>query len=126
MNDRSLLRRALIAVSAVIGLSLGALGGGGAWAAADTSPPTLISASVDRGVFNLADGPATFTVTVRASDPAGVSTPVVTSGSETTGQSAGFGQMSLVAGSASNGTWQRTITIPVTAAPGAWTVTHRT
>ncbi|KTS55415.1 hypothetical protein NS206_16740, partial [Microbacterium testaceum] len=31
--------------------------------------------------------------------------------------------MDLVAGTATNGTWKRTITLPATAAPGSWEIT---
>ena len=92
-------------------------------AAADTKAPSLLSSSVDKSAFALADGPATFTVTVKASDATGVTTPTVTATSTTTTQSAGFGSMTLVAGTTKNGTWQRTITIPSNAAPGAWEIT---
>ncbi|MCS5728133.1 hypothetical protein N1031_00010 [Herbiconiux moechotypicola] len=118
------LKRALVVAAATVGLlSAPLVGAGTANAAADVLPPTFVSGSVDKKTFNLGDGPATFTVTVKASDPSGVEAPFVTAGSATTSQGAGFGQMSLVAGTAKNGTWQHTITIPATAAPGLWTVT---
>jgi len=91
-------------------------------AAADVSPPTLISSSVSKKTFDFADGPATFTVTVKVSDPSGVETPVVTASSLSTTQGAGFGSMRLVAGTTFNGTWQSTISIPTNAATGQWEI----
>jgi phosphotransferase system IIA component len=124
MGTSGLVRRAAIAVVAVFGLMAAPLvGSGEAWASADVTPPTFIDASLDKNTFNLDDGPAVVTVTVKAADPSGVVAPFVSASSMMTGQSAGYGQMALVAGTAVDGTWQRTITIPVSAAIGTWSVT---
>lgn len=91
--------------------------------AVDTTGPTFVSGTVDKTTLNPSTGNATFTVTVKASDPSGVSTPTISANSTTTDQSEGFGSMDLVAGTATNGTWKRTITLPATAAPGSWEIT---
>jgi hypothetical protein len=124
MSTFGLVRRAAIAVVAVFGvMAAPLLGSGTARATADVTPPAFINATLDKNTFNLDDGPAVFTVTVMASDPSGVVAPFVSASSMMTGQSAGYGQTTLVAGTAVDGTWQRTITIPTSAAIGTWSVT---
>jgi len=89
---------------------------------ADITGPIFISGSVDKTTVSPSTGDKTITVTVKASDPSGVSTPTISASSNETDQSAGFGGMDLAAGTATNGTWKRTITFPATAAPGTWTI----
>ena len=91
--------------------------------AVDTTGPSLIGGTVDKTTLSPSTGNASFTVTVKASDPSGVKTPTISADSTTTDQSEGFGSMDLVAGTATNGTWKRTITLPATAAPGTWEIT---
>ena len=92
-------------------------------AAPDINGPVFLSGSVSETSFNLADGPATFTVTVRLADPSGVKAPVIAVSHDTSGQSNGFGTMQLVSGTQTDGTWERQVTIPASGAPGSWKVT---
>ncbi|QEW00608.1 hypothetical protein F6J84_11215 [Microbacterium caowuchunii] len=94
-----------------------------ALAATDTAGPVFVSSSVSASSFNLAKGPARFTVRVSLKDPAGVQTPTITVSHQGTDQGHGFGAMTLVSGDATNGTWERQVTIPTHAAPGQWDVT---
>jgi serine protease len=90
---------------------------------ADVSAPSLVSSSVSPTSFNLSDGPAVVTVSVRLTDQTGANAPVVTMGHDGSGQSYGFGSMSLVSGDTRDGVWERTMTIPQGSALGQWDVT---
>ncbi|WP_185982195.1 S8 family serine peptidase [Arthrobacter sp. KBS0703] len=92
-------------------------------APSDTAGPVMVSSSVSPLSHNLDDGPAEITVTLALTDQTGVEAPFVLLGNDATGQSQGFGSMSLVSGSPKDGTWQRTMTIPQGSATGAWNVT---
>ncbi|WP_143711642.1 S8 family serine peptidase [Paenarthrobacter aurescens] len=92
-------------------------------AAADVSAPSLVSSSVSPTSFDLSDGPAVVTVSVRLTDQTGANAPVVTMGHDGSGQSYGFGSMSLVSGDTRDGVWERTMTIPQGSALGQWDVT---
>ncbi|MET3176378.1 UNVERIFIED_ORG: subtilisin family serine protease [Arthrobacter sp. UYCu721] len=92
-------------------------------APADVSGPVLVTSSVSPTSFDLADGPAVVKVSVRLTDQTGASAPVVTVGHDGSGQSHGFGSMTLVSGDARDGVWERTVTIPQGSATGQWDVT---
>ncbi|MGP5690750.1 hypothetical protein, partial [Glutamicibacter ardleyensis] len=70
---------------------------------------------------NLSDGPAEITIRATITDATGTQAPTL-SVSHDSGQSYGFGSMTLVSGSAKDGTWERKVTIPQGAASGAWEV----
>ena len=74
------------------------------------------------GSLNIATGPATVKVTIRLTDRTGTDTPFLVVSHDATGQSQGFGEMTLISGTTRDGTWQRSVTIPKGAATGAWTV----
>ena len=88
----------------------------------DTAPPVLSEFDFTPQAVDVASGAKTVTVTARVTDATGTEAPVMLIGSDTTTQSAGFGTMTLVSGSAKDGVWSRVVTIPATAAPGSWTV----
>ncbi|WP_179556081.1 cell wall-binding repeat-containing protein, partial [Pseudoclavibacter sp. JAI123] len=87
----------------------------------DVSPPTLHSFDFTPKTVDVSKSSATVKVTTRISDPSGAQAPYITL-SHDSGQSAGFGQMSLISGSSFDGTYERTVTIPAGSAPGAWDV----
>ncbi|MDR6639831.1 hypothetical protein J2Y68_003497, partial [Paenarthrobacter nitroguajacolicus] len=89
----------------------------------DMAAPVLVSSSVSKTSFNLADGPAVVTATVRLTDATGVKAPTVILSHSATGQQQGFGSMSLVSGTPQDGVWERTMTIPLGSATGQWDVT---
>ncbi|MDF9749099.1 hypothetical protein [Arthrobacter sp. ES3-54] len=89
----------------------------------DVTGPVMVSSAVTPKSLNIATGPATVKVTVRLTDRTGADEPVVTLGHDTTGQSQGFGEMTLVSGTTRDGTWERTMTIPQGSATGTWNVT---
>lgn len=60
---------------------------------------------------------------MRLTDQTGADEPVVTLGHDASGQSQGFGEMTLVSGTTRDGTWERTMTIPKGSATGTWKVT---
>ncbi|WP_427130765.1 hypothetical protein [Pseudarthrobacter sp. S9] len=94
-----------------------------AGAASDVAGPVLVSSTVTPKSLNIATGPATVKVTLRLTDQTGASEPVVTLGNDATGQSQGFGAMTLISGTAKDGTWERSMTIPQGSATGPWNVT---
>src|SRR5688572_28067333 len=87
-------------------------------AQADTSPPVLVSSSVTPTSVNVSSSGQQVTVTVRVTDATGAQTPTINLSSTTTSQTAGFGSMTLVSGSATDGTYSKTVTIPQGAATG--------
>ncbi|MFB9164190.1 hypothetical protein [Arthrobacter psychrochitiniphilus] len=87
----------------------------------DTSAPSLGEYSVTPTKHNLANGPAEITIRTHITDVTGAKAPTVNI-SHASGQSHGFGSMTLVEGTAQDGTWERKVTIPVGSAPGAWEV----
>ncbi|MFE4227270.1 peptidase S8/S53 subtilisin kexin sedolisin, partial [Arthrobacter sp. NPDC056886] len=91
-------------------------------AAPDMTGPVMVSSAVTPKSLNIATGPATVKVTVRLTDGTGVDTPALVVSHDTTGQSQGFGEMTLVSGTIRDGTWQQSVTIPRGSATGAWTV----
>ncbi|MFC0422129.1 hypothetical protein ACFFHP_16515, partial [Glutamicibacter ardleyensis] len=87
----------------------------------DVSAPVLRNYSVSPLNHNLSDGPAEITIRATITDATGTQAPTL-SVSHDSGQSYGFGSMTLVSGSAKDGTWERKVTIPQGAASGAWEV----
>jgi len=87
----------------------------------DISAPVLLGSSVSPLSHNMADGPVEITIRTTISDATGTEAPVV-SVSHDSGQSYGFGRMTLVSGSSKNGVWERKVVIPEGAASGAWEV----
>ncbi|MGO4230349.1 hypothetical protein AB4Y72_15985 [Arthrobacter sp. YAF34] len=92
-------------------------------AASDVAGPVMVSSTVTPTSLNIATGPATVKVTLHLTDQTAVSEPTVTLGNDATGQSHGFGPMTLVYGTTRDGTWERTMTIPKGSATGIWKVT---
>jgi|GEM_PF-2132940 len=90
-------------------------------AVSDVSGPVLRNYSVSPLNHNLSDGPAEITIRATITDATGTQAPTL-SVSHDSGQSYGFGSMTLVSGSAKDGTWERKVTIPQGAASGAWEV----
>ncbi len=93
-----------------------------AHAAADTAPPVLSQFDFTPKTVDVAGGSTTVTVTTRVTDATGAEAPTMLISSDATTQSEGFGTMTRVSGTATDGVYQRTVTIPATAAPGTWTV----
>ena len=91
-------------------------------AASDMAGPVMVSSAVTPKALNIATGPATVKVTIRLTDRTGTDTPFLVVSHDATGQSQGFGEMTLISGTTRDGTWQRSVTIPKGAATGAWTV----
>ena len=91
-------------------------------AASDMAGPVMVSSAVTPKSLNIATGPATVKVTIRLTDRTGTDTPFLVVSHDATGQSQGFGEMTLISGTTRDGTWQRSVTIPKGAATGAWTV----
>jgi hypothetical protein len=89
--------------------------------AADVSAPVLVSSDVEVSHTSLSDGPVTVTTRVRITDETGTTAPTIVVDSPT-GQDYGF-DMTLVSGSITDGTWEGSVEIPTTAAPGEWNVT---
>ncbi|MGY5319883.1 hypothetical protein ACXA45_11690, partial [Neomicrococcus lactis] len=89
----------------------------------DVSAPAFISSTVTPTLLSLEYEPGAVKVQVRITDATGTAAPVLTMSHEASGQSQGFGRMNLVSGTEKDGTWERIITIPQTAAPGNWEVT---
>jgi hypothetical protein len=85
--------------------------------------PVLSEFDFTPKTVDVSTGPKTMTVTARVADATGGQAPTMILDSDTTTQTLGLGTMSLVSGTPQDGLYQRTITIPATAAPGAWTVT---
>ena len=61
-------------------------------------------------------------VTARTTDATGVKAPTLMLTSDSTPQTAGFGRMTRISGTATDAVYRRTVSIPATAAPGSWTV----
>jgi hypothetical protein len=87
---------------------------------ADIAPPHLVAFSFTPRTVDISAGPASITVSARITDATGAETPTISFGSDTTSQVAGFGGMTRTSGTAQDGTYTRTITIPKGAAPGTW------
>jgi hypothetical protein len=89
-------------------------------APADAAVPQLVEFDFTPKTVDITNGPATVTVTARVTDATGVENPTIQFVSDTTSQTAGFGSMTRTYGTALDGTYSRTITIPQGDATGAW------
>lgn len=87
----------------------------------DDDPPVLVSASVSETTVDTTTAPATFVVTVHATDATGVSPPYVQMIHDTQPDPEPLA-LSLVSGSKYNGVYEREITLPQGSAPGPWSV----
>ncbi|GAA1131759.1 S-layer homology domain-containing protein [Citricoccus alkalitolerans] len=116
----------------VIGLSAAGAAAATPQASPDTDAPDLVSVEISESDFNLDNGDAVVTVTATITDETGVditdedgdtAEPVIVAKSTGTTQSHGLGSMELVSGTAQEGEFQKTITIPSGAAAGDWEIT---
>ncbi len=89
----------------------------------DTAAPVLSSFDFSPSGVDVTAGPADVLVTARVTDATGAVVPTLVLSSDSTAQVLGAGTMTLVAGTTVDGTYQRTVSIPATAATGSWTVT---
>ena len=89
--------------------------------AADTTPPQLVEFDFTPKSVDVSTGSQTVTVTMRITDnDSGAQAPTFQFSSQSTSQSAGFGTVPRISGTANDGIYQKTITIPQGAAPGNW------
>lgn len=91
----------------------------------DVTPPNKLEFVFSTGKVNVSGSAQTVTVSVHATDASGVVAPYLELESTTTTQTLGAGEMTLTSGTSRDGTWSRDVTIPTTAAPGAWEATLR-
>ena len=88
----------------------------------DTVAPVLSDFDFTPKSVNVNSGAKGVTVTAHLTDATGASAPRMRISSDSTTQTTGTDAMTLVAGTAKDGTWRRTVTIPASAATGSWTV----
>lgn len=88
----------------------------------DQDAPVVSGLDFSPESVDLAEGVQSVTVTVRVTDATGTLAPAVGLSSDSTSQSLGPYAMSLVSGTALDGTWSGTVSVPTTAALGSWTV----
>lgn len=114
--------RVLSFITAVAGLLLGATAAGPAAAqtVGDVAPPQLVSFSMTPTSVDVSTGPKTVTISMRLTDATGVQAPAFILSSRDTTQTLGFGIVPLTSGTTKDGVYSTTITIPQTAAIGAW------
>lgn len=94
----------------------------GASFAADSDAPQLVSSSVDQGVVVIAGAAKTVTVTFRVKDATGVLVPAVSATSDLRPtDTTGLGQVSLVSGTAQDGTYKAVLSVGAGAVGGGWT-----
>lgn len=91
--------------------------------AADVTPPQLQSWDFTPKTVDVSSQAQVITVTFRVTDDlSGVVIPNVSASSDTTSQTTGFAQVSLISGNSLDGVWQAKITIPAQSAPGQWNI----
>ncbi len=89
--------------------------------ASDVTPPRLVELEVTPATIDVADAGATVSVRARITDDrSGALAPTMTLSSEDTDQSAGFGAMQRVSGTALDGWYEWSAFVPQGAAPGPW------
>lgn len=110
-------------LSLIVGFGLVLGSGSAAGAVADTAAPVLSEVDFTPKTVDVSTGAKNVVVTARVTDATGTEAPTMLIGSDSTSQTAGFGSMTLASGTTQDGVWQRTVSIPATAAPGSWTVT---
>ncbi|WP_341228895.1 fibronectin type III domain-containing protein, partial [Nocardioides salarius] len=89
---------------------------------ADTASPVVSDFDFSPKSVEVNDGAKAVTVSVRLADATGAVAPTMILASESTSQTLGFGSMTRVSGDARNGLYERTVTVPTTAAAGGWSV----
>ncbi|WP_160005114.1 fibronectin type III domain-containing protein [Nocardioides sp. AX2bis] len=89
----------------------------------DTQGPVTSDFDFTPKSIDVTNGSQQVTVSVRLTDATGAEAPTMTIDSDSTDQSYGFGTMNRVSGTAQDGRYERTVTLPTTAAAGTWTVT---
>ncbi|MFL6176299.1 MAG: M6 family metalloprotease domain-containing protein, partial [Ornithinibacter sp.] len=90
---------------------------------ADTAAPVLAAFDFSPSSVDATAGPANVLVSARVTDATGAVAPTLALSSDSTSQTIEVGAMTLVSGTAIDGTYQRAVSIPATAATGPWTVT---
>lgn len=88
----------------------------------DTAGPVVADFDFTPKSVELNDGPRDVTVSVRLTDTTGASIPTMVLHSDSTSETLGSGLMTRVSGTARDGVYERTVTIPTTAALGDWSV----
>ena len=88
----------------------------------DTVAPVLSDFDFTPKSVNVNSGAKAVTVTAHLTDDTGARAPEMRISSDSTTQTTGTDAMTLVSGTTQDGTWQRTVTIPASAATGLWTV----
>ena len=86
----------------------------------DTAPPALAEFDFTPKTVDVTRGSRTVSVSARVTDATGAEPPYFLFSSRSTSQTAGFGQMVLSSGTAQDGVYTKTVTIPQGAAPGDW------
>jgi hypothetical protein len=92
----------------------------------DTAPPDIKSLTLDRTTIDTSTGTQTITITARFTDDiSGVASATISFLNATTGQSQGadFWPQNLRSGTALDGTYVGTLTMPRHSAPGTWFAT---
>ena len=118
---KSVFARASICVLIVL-VAVGLLPQSASARAADTTAPVISEFDFTPTTVDVSTGAKQITVTVRLTDATGAEPPVMVIDSDTTTQTAGFGEMTRISGDATNGLYSRTVSMPTTAPPGTWTV----
>ncbi|MEW1823037.1 hypothetical protein AB0323_19925, partial [Arthrobacter sp. NPDC080031] len=111
-----------IAILSVLFLVLQLGGAGPASAVSDTAPPVLASSSVTPTSVDISSTPGTVTVSAHITDATGATVPTADMKNVGTTQTLGFGALSLISGTAQDGTWGTTMNVPVGSASGQWDV----
>ena len=88
----------------------------------DTAAPAVSQFDFTPKTVDVNGGEKQVTVSVRLTDATGAEAPTMVLDSDSTPQTLGFAAMSRVSGTAQDGVYERTVTIPTTAAPGTWSV----
>ncbi|MHA3834870.1 fibronectin type III domain-containing protein, partial [Terrabacter sp. AAH1] len=90
--------------------------------APDLAAPVLSEFDFTPKSVDVNAGAKSVTVTARVTDATGAKMPTLLLSSDSSTQTLGFGSMTRVSGTATDGVYQSTVSIPSTAAPGSWTV----
>ena len=88
----------------------------------DLVAPTIVSVNITPAIANVSSSPQTVTVTVRATDGASGIADMKVSFVSPAATTASCSSSLLVSGTKADGTFSCTVTIPMNAAPGDWTV----
>jgi hypothetical protein len=86
----------------------------------DTSPPELVSFSVTPENVDATSGPQTVTVSMHITDATGAQTPTLVLDHRESTALLGQDQVPRISGTAQDGVYERTITIPQGTTPGHW------